>query len=208
VCEHKARHQIEIGLVHQVPARVLGRRFELSKDAILRHSRNHLTPQVRAAILAAQAPTAIDLDALRTSESEGLLGSRVVQRARLQQQGDLALELGDVRACVSVEGAITANLALTGKLLGQLVTRHDIRHSSILLTPDYLKLRQVLVQALKPYPDAARAVGAALHTIEADAARDITAAGQGRRAPILIEHEAAPMAPCPAGVRPIPPPPC
>lgn len=213
VCAHEKRHQIEIGLVHGVSGRVLGERFDLSKDAILRHARNHLSPQVRAGILAAQAPSAIDLDALRASESEGLLSQLVVQRARLQQQGDLAISLGDVSGCVAVEGKITANLALTGKLLGTLVSRHEVSHSSVLLTPDYLKLRQALLLALRPFPDAARAVGAALHLLESDAATDITARA-ARPAPKVIEHEprARRFKPIPAilepAAGPLPPPPC
>jgi hypothetical protein len=200
VCDHKQRHLIEVGLTHGTPLRVLAKRFDLSHHAVGRHARNHLSPVQRAAILAAQKPTAVDLDALRTSESEGLLGSLVAQRARLQQQGDMALELGDVRACVAVESAITSNLALVGKLLGQLVTRHDVRHTSILVSPDYLRLRQALVLALKPYPDAARAVSAALHALESDAAKDITAAAGEGRVPALIEHVPA--------AKPLPPPPC
>ena len=205
VCAHKARHAIEIGLAHKVPARALGQRFGLSADSILRHAKNHLTAAMRAAILTAQRPSAIDLEALQTSETEGLLGQLVVQRARLQQHGDLALELGDVRGAVAVETAITANLTLVAKLLGQLVSQHHITSTSLLISPDYLRLRAALVQALRPYPDAARAVGAALHLLEADAAADITArASKPRTAPALIEHIPTPA---PAS-RPIPPPPC
>jgi hypothetical protein len=43
-----------------------------------------------AAILAAQKPSEVDLEALQASESAGLL-AQLVQRARLQQQGELAL---------------------------------------------------------------------------------------------------------------------
>jgi hypothetical protein len=180
----------------------------VSWHAVGRHGRAHLSPVQRAAILSAQRPTEIDLDALRSQESEGLLGSLVAQRARLQQQCDLALELGDVRAAVAAEGAITKNLGVTGKLLGTLVQRHEVTHSSVLLTPDYLRLRQALVLALRPYPDAARAVGAALHTLESDAAKDITPPAAGR-APVVIEHDpllgqrgSADAAPAAAGRRP------
>lgn len=209
VCAHERRHQIEIGLVHRVPSRVLAKRFELSHHSVLRHARNHLTPQLRAALLAAQKPTEIDLDALRVSESEGLLSQLVAQRARLQSHGELALDLGDVRGCVAVEGAITNNLALVGKLLGMLATHHNVTHTSILISSDYLRLRATLLAALRPFPDAARAVGAALHAIEAEAAQDITA--RAGKPPVLIEHAPsqhqcdAPAAPPP---RPIPPPPC
>jgi hypothetical protein len=190
-------------LTHGVAARVLGDRSELSKDAILRHARNHLTPAQRAAILNAQKPTAIDLDALRTSESEGLIASLVAQRARLLVKADFAAEHGDIKGSVAAENAITANLTLVAKLLGQLIQVHDVRHTNLLVSPDYLKLRSTLIAALRPFPDAARAVGEALHRLESDAALDITAAaskGRARPEPVLIEHESA--------VTVLPPPPC
>jgi hypothetical protein len=197
ICNNKSRSQIEIALVHRVSARVIAARFDCSKDAVLRHSKAHLTPVQRAALLAAQRPTDIDLEALRTSEAEGLLSQLVAQRARLQQSAELSLELGDVRGAVVAEGAITANLSLVGKLLGQLVTRYDVRHTSLLISPDYLRLRSTLIAALRPYSDAARAVGAALHRLESDAATDITAAAAKGGAQAMIEH-----------VPTVPPPPC
>jgi hypothetical protein len=78
-------------------------------------------------------------------------------------------------------------LELVGKLLGQLVQRHE--STSLLVSPDYLQLRSMLVQALRPFPEAARAVAAALHTLESKAATDITAnAAKGK--PLLLEAKA------------------
>ncbi|MBN8963037.1 MAG: hypothetical protein J0H71_18035 [Rhizobiales bacterium] len=201
VCQSKHRHQIDIGLVHGVSALVLSSRFGVKHDAVYRHAKNHLTPAQRAAILAQQKPAAIDLDALRTSESEGLLASLVAQRARLLVKADTAMEFGDTKGSVAAENAITSNLALVAKLLGQLVQVHDVRHTNLLVSPDYMKLRAALVEALRPYPEAARAVGAALHRLESDAATDITAAAKKGRAappePMLIEHAPATMPPLP-----------
>ena len=126
-----------------------------------------------AAILAAQKPSEVDLEALQRSEAEGILSQFVVQRARLQQQSDLALELGNASGAIAAERAITNNLELVSKLLGMLIQRHEVTRTSILISADYLQLRQVIVQALQPYPEAARAVAHALHTIEVDAAKDI-----------------------------------
>ena len=170
--------------MHQVPRRVLAKRFGVSVAALHRHA------QARAAILAAQKPSAVDLEALQRSESEGLLAQLVTQRARLQQQGELALELGDVKAAVAVENAITGNLTLVSRLLGQLVQVHEVRKTSILISADYLALRAAIVRALRPYPEAARAVGAALHELELEAAKDITEA----KRPLVIEHQAEAVA--------------
>lgn len=190
VCRSKHRHQIEIGLTHGVPARVLASRFGFARhDAILRHARAHLTPAMRAAILSAQKPSAIDLDALRTAESEGLLANLTAQRARLQIKADTALEWGDVKGSIAAESAILANLGMTGKLLGQLVQHHNVTHTNLLVSPDYLRLRSALIDALRPYPEAARAVGAALHRLESDAAKVIN--------PPKVIEQAPTLAPCP-----------
>jgi hypothetical protein len=213
VCAHKARASVDVGLTHGVPHRVLAARFELSHDAIGRHAQNHLSPVQRAAILAARKPTEIDLEALRVSESEGLLCQLVAQRARLQTHAELAAELGDVRGAVSAESGITANLQLVAKLLGQLVTHHSVTSTSILISADYLVLRAAIVTALRPFPDAARAVGAALHRLESEAATDITRRAQEPRkapAPVLIEASAEPVDVTPADAPrgPLGPPPC
>ena len=70
--------------MHRVPVRVLARRFDIPKTTIFRHRRLHMPAQLVAAIAMTQRPTEVDLEALQRSESEGLLGSLVGQRARLQ----------------------------------------------------------------------------------------------------------------------------
>jgi hypothetical protein len=197
VCNSKHRHQIEIGLAHGIAHNALARRFNISADAVGRHATNHVTPAMRAAILSAQKPTEIDLEALQASEQEGLLSQLVHQRARLQQHAEMAVEYGDVKAAISAEGAITSNLALVGKLLGMIVQRHDVRSTSLLISADYLTMRQALVNALRPFPEAARAVGAALHKLESDAAAAITQ--RAGKPPVLIE--ARPTVPlCPVAL--------
>jgi hypothetical protein len=200
--------------------RALAERFGLSPDSVERHSKAHLLPQMRAAILAGQHPTEVDLDALRTSESEGLLANVLAQRARLHSIGELALELQDVRAAVSVESAVTANLNLAAKLLGQLTTVIDHRTTSLLLSPDYLRLRETLVTVLRAHPEAARDVAAALHRLESECATDIQARATKppkpvQVEPVMIEHVPIPPSPIqppppyvpPAAPLPPPPPP-
>ena len=193
ICQSPHRHAIDLGLVAGVGRRVLAQRYQLGADAIWRHGRSHLTKPMRAALLAARKPSDIDLDALRESEQAGLLASLVHQRARLQTHVELAAAQGDPKAAIAGEGAITSNLTLVAKLLGQLVQVHDVRHTSILISSDYLVLRQAIVTALKPFPAAASAVGAALAHLEQAAATEITdAAAKRQRAPAgLIEHDAS-----------------
>ena len=191
VCTHPRRPQIEIGLTYGQSVRVLAKRFGLSSHAVWRHSRNHLSPALRAAILVAQAPSKIDLEELRKSEAEGLLSHLVGQRARLQRLSELALETGGVPDATKVKARITANLELVARLLDQLSVHHVVDHRSVLITPDYIALRAAITQALRPFPDAARAVGQALHQLEEAAAVDLkaNAAKTNGRAPLMIDHQ-------------------
>jgi hypothetical protein len=193
VCTSPHRHKVEIGLTYKTPYRVLAKRYGLSEDAVARHCRNHLSATMRAAILAAQKPAAVDLEALTRSEEEGLLAQLVSQRARLQIAAEQAQGLGDTSGTVRAERAITQNLELVAKLLGQLVQHHQVTHASVLVSPDYLRLRQVLIDTLRPFPAAVLAVGKALAALETTAAEEIRARASAKangKAPLVIEHRA------------------
>jgi hypothetical protein len=167
---------------------------------VQRHGKAHLSPQMMAAVQHALHPSAVDLDALKVSEGENLLHHLVHQRARLASHIELAVETGDASAAIRGEGAVTANLQLVSKLLGVLVNVSETRHQHLLTHPDYLRLREVLLRALTPHPEARIAVGRALAGIEVQAATDITAAAAKRKAtpaPLTIEHEATALPPCP-----------
>jgi hypothetical protein len=198
ICQSDKRHLLELGLVYGIGMRVLAARYEVSKDALQRHQA-HMSPAQRAALISHVPATPVDLVALRDGESENLLANVRAQRLRLEQMAEFALTHGDIRGAVSAESGITSNLTLTAKLVGMLVQVHDVRHTNILISADYLKLRSTLIEALRPYPDAARAVGAALHALESEAATDITEAA---RKPLVIEHRPAPTP------QPLGPPPC
>jgi hypothetical protein len=75
-------------------------------------------------------------------------------------------------------------------MLGQLVQHHTVEHGNVLVTESYLRLRSTLIEALRPFPEAARAVGAALHRLESEAAADIRARAANGKVPLVIEHNA------------------
>ena len=166
ICDHSERAKIELGLARRVSLNTLARKFDVSKDAIWRHKRNHFPPQLEAALVATGAPSAIDLEQLRQSESEGLLQSVVVQRARLYALVDKAEEFDDVRAAASVHGRITDNLTLAAKLVGELNTHHHTTINQLVISPEYLDLRGDLISALAPFPEARRAVAKVLRERE------------------------------------------
>ena len=201
VCNSPHRHSVDVAQAHGLGHDAIGKRFDLSPHSVQRHGKNHLSPQMMAAVQHALHPSAIDLDALKVSEGENLLHNLVHQRARLANHIELAVAIGDPGAAIRGEGAITTNLQLVSKLLGVLVNVHETRHQHILTHPDYLRLREVLLRALAPFPEARIAVGRALAGIETQAAEDIAKAPG--RAPITID--ARPMPPCPVAMPEAPP---
>jgi hypothetical protein len=162
-------------MMHGMTAKSIAARFGLPYYSIKNHLSKHMTPAAKAAIVLSVKPSEIDMQALCESEGQSLLANLIAQRARLAQAVEQALEGGDIKGAVSAERAVTDNLETVGKLLGAFVQHHEVRHTNLLISADYLRLRQAVVLALRPYPDAARAVGAALLNLEQEAADEITA---------------------------------
>ena len=173
VCQHRERAGIDLALARGVSVRALVTRYKLGKDALYRHQKNHLPPQLRASLIAGP-DLDIDLDKLRETESQSLLANLVALRGRLFSALDVGEEHGDVTMVARVASQLHANLELTGKLLGDLTSGHS-SVTNILIAPQYVSLRIELVNALRPFPEAARAVANVLHTIESKAAADIAA---------------------------------
>jgi hypothetical protein len=169
-CGHEQRAAIDLGLAHRVPIRVLARKFGLTQQSIFRHKRRHLSPQMKAALQRAVRPTKVDLEQLRHTESENLIQHVVAQRARLYVLGDKAEAVGDLRAAAMVHGRLTSNLELSAKLLGELRTASVTVTQNILVTPQYNEARAALIRALRPFPEARKAVVQVLHSVESKAA--------------------------------------
>jgi hypothetical protein len=174
ICHSEFRSQIELALVSGVGRRTIAARFGVNAAAVARHGRNHLTAAQRAAILAATKPmTAIELEHLAKSESEGLLASLVAQRGRLCTVIDAAMADKNFAAVIAAERALHDNVSTVARLLGQLVNRTEHRSIAFTLTPDYLALKAALVRIVREHPELASKIAAALETVEADAAKMI-----------------------------------
>jgi hypothetical protein len=111
-------------------------------------------------------PTVVDLDQLRKSESEGLLQTLVVQRARLFRLMDAAEEMGDLKAAAAFAGRLNDNVVTVARLLGDLTTHATHTTNNLVISTEYLSLRSALVKALRPFPEARRAVAAVLRGLE------------------------------------------
>jgi hypothetical protein len=172
VCQHREKAALDLALARGVAVRALARRYHLGIDALYRHSKNHLPPQLRAALIAGPSIEGVDLDRLRDTESQSLLMNLIALRNRLLSQLDVAEEHGDSSMVTRVAGQLHRNLEVTGALLGDLSTG-STTINNVLVMPAYVEMRVELVQALAPFPQARLAVAAVLHRIESKAAAAI-----------------------------------
>ena len=147
ICQHESCADIDAALLAEEPYRSIAKRYGASPSAVLRH-REHLPSQLvkaREAEEVTQADTL--LEQVRSLQTRAL---SILDRA--DDSGDLRTALGAIREARS-------NLELLGKLAGELQQEGTV---NVTLTPEWLGLRAVVISALTPYPDAARAVSKAL----------------------------------------------
>jgi hypothetical protein len=174
---------IERALAMGTPMTRVAKRFGYTKQSILRH-RNRMPQQLKAALVAAELkPKETDLDQLRIDESEGILGNLAHQRARLLVCQDECMEAGSFGVVTQIANTIHRNIELTGRYLGLFAQHHVSSQVNIVLSEDYLRLRHALIMALRPFPEARRAVAAELHRIEGEIAQSMQAAAAQRPSP-------------------------
>jgi hypothetical protein len=172
-CQHRELAGINLGLARGVSVRALARRYQVTRDSLYRHQKNHLPPQLRASLIAGP-DLDIDLDKLRETESQSLLMNLVALRGRLFSILDVAEECRDGTMLARIAGQLHNNLDITARLVGSLSNGHTTI-TNVLIQPQYVEMRVELVRALAPFPAAARAVAAVLHQVETKAAADIAA---------------------------------
>lgn len=167
ICNHPRRPEIEHALANRVSEHRVAKRFTVSRAAIHRHKANHLPPQLVAALLSQNGNVSVvDLEKLRKSESEGLLQTLVWQKAHVLLQIDNAVANMDPVAVSRFHDVLLKNQQTIAKLVGELASHTRNITNNFLIAPEYLELRHAITSALKPFPDAAKAVSRALHELE------------------------------------------
>lgn len=196
-CASDYRHAIDQALVAGLSCREVGERFDIDFKAVHRHSTNHLTVTQRAAIATATAPSDIDPEQLAKREGSNLLSHVAAQRVRLMSDADTCRMANDMAGAIAAEKALAHTLVITGKLVGQFTTRIAVTHTHALLDPRWLSMRAAIVDALRPHPDALRAVIAAVQAAEQATADAITGPALPPPAPVIDAEWTEAIPPCP-----------
>ncbi len=147
VCSHPERGLIDDALLAGAAYRHIAARFNVSTGALQRH-REHIPFH----LLKAQ-------DAAEVARADTLLEQVKSLQARALTILDKAEASGDLRTALSAIREARGNLELLAKLLGELQQEGTI---NLVVAPEWLSLRAVVVEALAPYPQAREAVLGAL----------------------------------------------
>jgi len=144
---------IDRALLALEPFRIIAVRTGTSASSLQRHKAEHLPVTLARAHDADEAARGDDLlEQLRSLQRRTL---------RLLDQAERA---GKLTPAVLSIGAARQNIELLAKLLGQLDERPTV---NLLIAPEWLTVRTVLLEVLQPYPDARVAVAAGLAALEA-----------------------------------------
>ncbi|MDE1894086.1 MAG: hypothetical protein KGH90_07110 [Xanthomonadaceae bacterium] len=164
-CEHEHRAEIELRLASGTPVRIIAARYNVGKDSLFRHRKGHMAQELIAQLQAAGRKTPrADLDALKRTESEGLLANLVHERARQQRIADKAELVDDFANATRASVAALKSSELIAKLLGDIQTGSVTQN--ILIAPEFHAFRTAVIQALRAHPDAKRAVIAEMQRLE------------------------------------------
>jgi hypothetical protein len=148
VCEHLEKDTIDRELVGSASNRSVASLYDVSEAAVRRHKANHLPAKLVMAVKAAEVV-----------EADNLLHQVGDLQRRALAILDKAEETGELRTALSAIREARGNLELLAKLLGELEERPVV---NVLVSPEWLELRAVIVGALEPHPEALRAVVGAL----------------------------------------------
>lgn len=157
VCRHPDRAAIEAALVDGASYRDVARRWGMHHSTVHRHKR-HMVEAIAAAVTERQA--------VEVQHAHGVLDR--LQRLQWVAQKVLgeALRRKDRRTALAAVGRVRELLALEAELTGQLRRGVSVDVAVVLRSPEWARVRQAIVDALAPYPEARDAVVRALEALD------------------------------------------
>lgn len=165
---------MELMLVSGVGRRAVARKFGVSADAVWRHGKGHISDEHRAQLLGGPLKLR-ELADKAADEGLSLLEHLEVLRSSAERRYFACAEAGDNQAD-TILGRITDLIRLQGQFTGDLqrATTQITNNVAILGSPLVADLKVMLIQRLRPFPDAWRAVREGLDELSARATQGAT----------------------------------
>jgi hypothetical protein len=152
VCGHPDREAIDKALVAGASFRDIAGQYKLSKSAVERHKAEHLPAAMAKAKEAADVAHGDDL----------LEQVRKLQNVTMSILAK-AYNANDLRIALQAIAQARGNLELLGRLLGELQAEGTV---NVLISPEWVQVRTVILSALSPYPAARVAVAGELGRLD------------------------------------------
>jgi hypothetical protein len=153
VCIHPQRAEIDERLARGEPKERVANAYGLSESSVFRHFHRHL----------------VDMLALahegRVADADSILGKLDEYERWLRTLATKGGRDGDLRLSVSALSQLIRLSELLAKVRGELDERPQI---NVILSPQWLQVRDAVLVALGPFPDAREAVSARLLTLEGE----------------------------------------
>ena len=150
VCTHPDLEAINRALVEGTPNRRIASQHDVTERAVRNHKANHLPETLAKA-----------QEAEEVAQADDLLGQVQDLQARTLAILEAAEGSREHRTALAAIREARSNLELLAKLLGELDERPQV---NLLISPEWLELRAVIITALEPHPQALRAVVGALES--------------------------------------------
>jgi len=171
VCKHADVGVINVALARGAAIPTIAARFApLSIHSLYRHFHRHLSGPVldrlRVRALATIVGKDLSLREIVENENQTLLAQIIALKSSLLGSIQAAEIAGAGALVFSGVGRLTDLLALESRILGQVTSGSTTIVNNYLASDSFIRIRSALIAALRPYPDAARAVSAALLQIE------------------------------------------
>jgi hypothetical protein len=151
ICSHHQRSEIETAMIASASLQSIAERFGISKAATFRHQQEHLPQKLLKAEEAREVAGAEIL--LRQVKAIQGTAARICRNAEEKGELDTAL-----RACREMRGCVE----LLAKLTGELDERPIM---NVTLSPQWVEIRAIIVESLKPFPEARHSVAKALENL-------------------------------------------
>lgn len=174
LCEHPDRIALDKALISGMPFRRVAARFSVSSSAAFRHKRDHL-PKVLAKGMHSSAgkqdaytaeifrfqkekvaeETRHAIDAFQQLRAINSACLEVLTKARAAGKHSTLLRAAD---------RVAKHIDLQARLLGEI---QDAPTVNVLVMPEWQNLRQLIVEALRPFPEARLAVSKVIESVSA-----------------------------------------
>lgn len=166
ICRHPQRDDIDTALMGTDTIRHISALYNVSTGALQRHKKYHLIDKLaevqkaRTDALKGYREKAAESAQTDISRADELLSQVHDLRQRAVSLLNQAEESGDLRTALAGIKEARGCIELLARIDGQLDERTQVK---ITLSPQWIELRTLIINALEPYPAARQAVTDALH---------------------------------------------